>query len=313
MPVDPGRPRGDRLRRRARGCDPPPGAVRPREPEPMIEYGASPRGPIGLIQAGRALALLRGRSHVSSDDVRDLAADVLRHRLVLSYEASPRTSPPMTSSSRCWSRSKSRRPTTSEGPRSRERTPPPEVPPARQGPGPMPQRSSTRSTWLSRTNGGRPAGRSPRRRRRRGTSSPSCGPTSPATTRATSTRRQLRARSQPHVRLHVPERTLTTWIVLDISPSMAFGTAAAAEVRRRRRRDARDGAPRRAPRRSGRPDDLRSGERPRLAATTRIQAGRHRVRRALEEGLAPDGVRVPRRSRKRSSSFARSRASRASS
>jgi MoxR-like ATPase len=54
---------------------------------PMIEYGASPRGPIGLIQAGRALALLRGRSHVSSDDVRDLAADVLRHRLVLSYEA----------------------------------------------------------------------------------------------------------------------------------------------------------------------------------------------------------------------------------
>jgi MoxR-like ATPase len=55
--------------------------------EPLIEYGASPRGPIGLIQAGRALALLRGRSHVSPDDVRDLAADVLRHRLVLSYEA----------------------------------------------------------------------------------------------------------------------------------------------------------------------------------------------------------------------------------
>jgi MoxR-like ATPase len=57
------------------------------EVAPMIEYGASPRGPIGLIQAGRALALLRGRSHVSADDVRDLAADVLRHRLVLSYEA----------------------------------------------------------------------------------------------------------------------------------------------------------------------------------------------------------------------------------
>src|SRR4029453_3766786 len=55
--------------------------------EPLIEYGASPRGPIGLIQAGRALALLRGRTHVSPDDVRDLAADVLRHRLVLSYEA----------------------------------------------------------------------------------------------------------------------------------------------------------------------------------------------------------------------------------
>jgi MoxR-like ATPase len=57
------------------------------EIEPLIDYGASPRGPIGLIQAGRALALLRGRGHVSADDVRDLAGDVLRHRLVLSYDA----------------------------------------------------------------------------------------------------------------------------------------------------------------------------------------------------------------------------------
>jgi MoxR-like ATPase len=54
---------------------------------PLIEYGASPRAPIGLIAGGRALALLRGRGHVSADDVRDLAADVLRHRIVLSYDA----------------------------------------------------------------------------------------------------------------------------------------------------------------------------------------------------------------------------------
>jgi MoxR-like ATPase len=53
----------------------------------MIEFGASPRGPIGLVQAARALALLRGRGHVVSEDIRDLAADVLRHRLVLSYDA----------------------------------------------------------------------------------------------------------------------------------------------------------------------------------------------------------------------------------
>jgi MoxR-like ATPase len=52
-----------------------------------IEYGASPRGPIGLVQAARALALLRGRGHVATSDIRDLAADVLRHRLVLSYDA----------------------------------------------------------------------------------------------------------------------------------------------------------------------------------------------------------------------------------
>jgi MoxR-like ATPase len=53
----------------------------------MIEFGASPRGPIGLIQAARVLALLRGRGHVVTDDIRDLALDVLRHRIVLSYDA----------------------------------------------------------------------------------------------------------------------------------------------------------------------------------------------------------------------------------
>jgi MoxR-like ATPase len=55
--------------------------------ERLIEYGASPRGPIGLVQAGRVLALLRGRGHVTAADIRDLAADVLRHRIVLSYDA----------------------------------------------------------------------------------------------------------------------------------------------------------------------------------------------------------------------------------
>jgi MoxR-like ATPase len=53
----------------------------------MIEFGSSPRGPIGLVQAARVLALLRGRGHVVPDDIRDLAADVLRHRIVLSYDA----------------------------------------------------------------------------------------------------------------------------------------------------------------------------------------------------------------------------------
>jgi MoxR-like ATPase len=53
----------------------------------LIEFGASPRGPIGLVQAARVLALLRGRGHVVGDDMRDLAADVLRHRIVLSYDA----------------------------------------------------------------------------------------------------------------------------------------------------------------------------------------------------------------------------------
>jgi len=53
----------------------------------MIEYGASPRATLGLVAAGRALALLRGRDYVVPQDVFDIAPDVLRHRLVLSYEA----------------------------------------------------------------------------------------------------------------------------------------------------------------------------------------------------------------------------------
>ena len=54
--------------------------------EPLVSYGASPRGPIGLVQSARSLALLRGRRHVLASDIRDLAPEILRHRLVLSYE-----------------------------------------------------------------------------------------------------------------------------------------------------------------------------------------------------------------------------------
>jgi MoxR-like ATPase len=52
-----------------------------------ITYGASPRASINLILTARALALVRGRSYVLPQDVTDLALDVMRHRLVLSYEA----------------------------------------------------------------------------------------------------------------------------------------------------------------------------------------------------------------------------------
>jgi MoxR-like ATPase len=52
-----------------------------------VSFGASPRASINLVLAGRALAYLRGRDYVLPHDVTDLAPDVLRHRLVLSYEA----------------------------------------------------------------------------------------------------------------------------------------------------------------------------------------------------------------------------------
>ena len=52
-----------------------------------IQFGASPRASINLILAARALAYMRGRTHVRPQDVLDLTHDVLRHRLVLTYEA----------------------------------------------------------------------------------------------------------------------------------------------------------------------------------------------------------------------------------
>ncbi|GIK58285.1 MAG: MoxR family ATPase [Chloroflexi bacterium] len=55
--------------------------------KPFITYGASPRASINLILAARALAFVRGRPYALPQDVRDLALDVMRHRLVLSYEA----------------------------------------------------------------------------------------------------------------------------------------------------------------------------------------------------------------------------------
>jgi MoxR-like ATPase len=52
-----------------------------------VSYGVSPRGPINLVLGARALALIRGRRYALAQDVRELAKDVLRHRVVLSYEA----------------------------------------------------------------------------------------------------------------------------------------------------------------------------------------------------------------------------------
>jgi MoxR-like ATPase len=55
--------------------------------ERFITYGASPRASINLVLAARAMAFLRGRGYVVPQDVKDVAADVLRHRIIPSYEA----------------------------------------------------------------------------------------------------------------------------------------------------------------------------------------------------------------------------------
>ena len=62
-------------------------AATTRQPDKYLTYGASPRASIHMIECARALAFLRGRDYALPQDVVDMVPDVLRHRLVLSYEA----------------------------------------------------------------------------------------------------------------------------------------------------------------------------------------------------------------------------------
>ncbi len=55
--------------------------------EPLLRYGASPRASIYLVTVSRAMAYLKRRGFVIPEDIKELAPDVLRHRLILSYEA----------------------------------------------------------------------------------------------------------------------------------------------------------------------------------------------------------------------------------
>jgi uncharacterized protein (DUF58 family) len=93
---------------------------------------------------------------------------------------------------------------------------------------------------------------------------------------------------EPHVRLHVPERTLATWLMVDVSPSMAFGTAD------RLKSDVADGVAqvvsRLAVRRAGRVALMTFGDgRPRLFPPRAARPGIVAVKRALSEGVVPDG------------------------
>ncbi len=97
---------------------------------------------------------------------------------------------------------------------------------------------------------------------------------------------------EPHVRLHVPERTLTTWVAVDVSPSMAFGTAD------RLKSDVAEGVAqvigRLAVRRAGRVALMTFGSgRPRLLPPRAARPGIVAIRRALGEGVVPDGAADP--------------------
>jgi len=98
---------------------------------------------------------------------------------------------------------------------------------------------------------------------------------------------------EPHVRAHVPERTLTTWVVLDVSPSMAFGTEA------RLKADIAEGVAlvlgRLAVRRAGAVGLVRfgAGDAAHVQPPRGAKPGIVALRRALAEGVAPDGLAHP--------------------
>ncbi|PIN80195.1 AAA family ATPase [Candidatus Woesearchaeota archaeon CG10_big_fil_rev_8_21_14_0_10_34_8] len=58
-----------------------------RSEKEYIEFGASPRASIGLVLAAKARALMQGRAHVSAEDIRTMAYPILRHRIILNFEA----------------------------------------------------------------------------------------------------------------------------------------------------------------------------------------------------------------------------------
>ena len=53
----------------------------------VIHYGASPRASIGIILAAKARALIKGRNYVSTEDINEMAYPILRHRIILNFEA----------------------------------------------------------------------------------------------------------------------------------------------------------------------------------------------------------------------------------
>ena len=280
---------------------------------PLIEYGASPRGPIGLAQSARALALLRGRDYATSRDVKDVAADVLRHRLVLSYEA---LADGVTADDVLDRVIAAVDPQDDDAAAPGAARPDAQglmrlvAPPARQGPGPLPE-SAIRA--LDVAVGRRIAGRLPGEHRAvgvgQGTEIAQLRPyvigddvrqLDPAATART---------GEPYVRQQVPERALTSWLLVDVSPSMAFGTqdrlksdvaegVARVVARSGLRRAGKVGlltlgAPARAP--PARPARRAAGDdRPAPRARGRRRAGRHhRGRRAGERPAPPGPARAP--------------------
>ena len=189
--------------------------------EPLIQFGASPRASLGLVQAARALALLRGRTHALHHDVRDLAGRRAAPpaRALLRRARRPRAARRADRPAARRGRARDARAPGGRGVTLDRPTRPPGPRAARQrGGGPArPRHRAPRRRPAARASAGRRASAP-------GTELAQLRPYEPG-----DDPRQLDPAASartgvPHVRQHVPERALTTWIVLDLSASMAFGT-----------------------------------------------------------------------------------------
>ncbi len=208
-----------------------------------VSYGASPRATLGIVAAARALALVRGRDYVLPQDVLDVAPDVLRHRLVLSYDAVAdavpmdhiisrvlppcrcRRSAPVHSRARRSTAVRVRRRDIAAGRPAHRRARPATAPPSLRDGRMEAALRSLELTVRGRLDGllqGNHLGLVP-------------GPGSePGEARAYQPGDDVRrmdwavtARTtEPHVRQTVADRELETWVVVDLSASLDFGTAA---------------------------------------------------------------------------------------
>ena len=195
----------------------------------LVAYGASPRGPIALVQSARALALVHGRDYVIPGDIRSLVKDAFRHRLVLTYQA--------LAEERIGGRRPRRRDRgrAAAAPRAREirrrvirvlKALGAEPTPDRPGPGPVSEGLlKALELTVARRVDGLLAGDHRSALLGRGTELAQVRPYVPGDDVRLIDWNVTARTTEPHVRVHLAERVLVTWIVLDLSPSMTFGTA----------------------------------------------------------------------------------------
>ena len=175
-----------------------------------ISFGASPRASINLVLAARALAFIRGRDYVVPQDLTELALDVFRHRLVLSYEALSDDVTADTVLTRVTGRAARAGRAAAAGAADHDQR----ARPAAAAPGVAGGRAGSTGGCRAPT---APCSAAP------ASTSPSCGSTRPEDDVRHIDWNVTARLDEPYVRQYTEDRELTAWLVLDRSASMRFG------------------------------------------------------------------------------------------